>query len=79
MENTANPQTCKRCGRIQNVIWRVSDELWERVCCKSEWDPNKTLCLECFADLAGYVSLIEFGNLDARVIMKKLWGKKKED
>lgn len=72
--NTAKPQTCKRCGRVQNVIWRVSDELWEKVCYQNGWNPNKTLCLECFADLAGYVSLIRFGNLDDAVIMKKLWG-----
>ena len=67
------PQTCKRCGRVQNVVWRVSDELWNQVCKRCNWDPRKTLCLECFADLVGYVDLIRFGNLDAGVFTRKLW------
>jgi len=68
------PQRCKRCGRIQNVIWKVSDELWKKVCEESGWNPNKTLCLECFAELAGYIDLTLLTDiLDNVVFRKKLW------
>ena len=51
------PQTCKRCGRTQHVIWVVEDNIWNRVCKKNEWNNNKTLCLECFAEMCGYIDL----------------------
>jgi len=71
--SVVTPQTCKRCGRVQNVVWKVSDDLWNQVCKRCGWNPAKTLCLECFADLAGYVDLIRFGDLDVGVVTKKLW------
>ena len=64
------PQTCKRCGRTQYVIWGVSDEIWEKFCSKTGWDKNKTICLECFAELVGFVDV---GNVDDCIYEKSLW------
>jgi len=64
------PQTCKKCGRIQNVIWIVDDELWKKVCKEHNLDIEQTLCIECFAELAGFI-LLE--NITENVKLKKLW------
>jgi len=66
----ARPQTCKRCGRIQCVIWNVSDKLWKEFCEKTRWKENWTICLECFAELIGFVDL---GNIDKCVYKRRLW------
>ena len=37
-------------------------------------NPNKTLCLECFAELAGHIDLTLLANvLDNVIFRKKLW------
>jgi len=66
----ARPQTCKRCGRIQCVVWNVSDKLWKEFCEKTGWKENLTICLECFAELIGFVDL---GNIDKCVYKRRLW------
>lgn len=68
----ARPQTCKRCGRIQYVIWRVSNNVWDEFYRKTGWDQNKTICLECFAEMIGCVDL---GCIDEAVCTTKLWEK----
>lgn len=40
-----NKQSCKYCGRNQNIIWNVSNEIWTKLPPKYH---NKCLCLECF-------------------------------
>ena len=67
----ARPQTCKRCGRVQHVVWTVSDEVWHKFCKKTGWNPNKTLCLECFAEMVGYVIIGQIP--DDRVKFEPLW------
>lgn len=68
------PQRCKKCGRVQYVIWKISDRLWKQVCEKSGWDSEKTLCLECFAELAGYIDLTLLTDvLDSVAFTRKLW------
>lgn len=68
----ARAQTCKRCGRTQYVIWQVSDETWKVFCQKTGWDSNKTICLECFAELIGFVDL---GDITQMIYQKRLWDK----
>ena len=67
------PQMCKRCGRVQHVIYTVSDSLWEKVCDSIGWNTNDTLCIECFAEIAGYIDLTKFGVIDNLVELKRLW------
>ena len=43
-------ETCRRCGREQRIAWSVIDELWEAVVPEVYFE--KTLCLECFFQLA---------------------------
>jgi len=43
-----NTQSCKYCGRDQNIIFSVKDEIWYKLPKKYH---NKCLCLECFAKL----------------------------
>ena len=43
-----NKQSCKYCGRDQQIIWAVEDDLWESL--PKKWH-NKALCLECFVAL----------------------------
>ena len=45
-------ETCKLCIRDQRLAWAVSDELWEKVV----GDYNKTVCLECFLELADKIN-----------------------
>jgi len=45
------PQTCKKCNRIQYVVWNVSDDLWQKFCRKTGWNESRTICLECFAEM----------------------------
>ena len=68
---SAQPQTCKRCGRVQHVIWMVSDDVWERFCEKTGWSSEKTICLECFAELIGFVDLGFIS--DDKVYFESLW------
>ena len=66
------PQTCKRCGRVQHVVWHVSDEIWREMCQKVGWPLERTLCLECFAELMGFVDL---GDISRYVYKTPLWDK----
>lgn len=43
-----NAQSCKYCGRDQNIVFTVRDELWYKLPKKYH---NKALCLECFIKL----------------------------
>jgi len=67
------PQTCKKCNRIQYVVWNVSDDLWQKFCRKTGWNESRTICLECFAEMIGFVDLTEFGHIDKTVHFVKLW------
>jgi len=66
------PQTCKRCNRIQYVVWAVSDNTWEEFCKRTGWNPNKTLCIECFAELAGYIDITNH-NIDHNIYYENLY------
>jgi hypothetical protein len=43
-----NEQSCKYCGRDQNIIFSVKDTIWNKL---SEKYISSSLCLECFAKL----------------------------
>jgi len=43
-------EICKKCGREQRIAWSVTNDLWEAVV--SPEFKNKTLCLECFLEMA---------------------------
>jgi len=75
MGEGVKPQTCKKCGRIQYVSWIVSDELWKVFCQKTGWNENDTICLECFAQLVGFIDLTEYGYIDDVIYPIKLWEK----
>ena len=64
-----HPQTCKLCGRVQHVVWTVNDNIWDKVVAGTNFY-TKTLCLECFAKLAGYVDL---GDVSDKVHFENLW------
>jgi len=49
---------------------QVSDKLWKEFCEKTGWEENLTICLECFAELIGFVDL---GNIDKCVYKRRLW------
>ena len=66
-------QTCKRCGRIQYIIWSVSDKVWEDFCHETGWNKNKTICLECFAELIGHINFMKLKNIDSFVSFDRLW------
>lgn len=55
-EEGIGPQTCKKCKCIQRVVWMVNDDAWAKL--PKEWQ-NKTLCLECYAELGGGATKIE--------------------
>ena len=75
MKKKTKPQACKKCGRIQYVSWLVSDELWKTFCQKTGWNENDTICLECFAQLVGFIDLTEYGYIDDVIYTIKLWEK----
>ena len=64
------PQTCKVCGRVQNVVWKVSDDLWREFCEETGWDREKTICIECFAELFRFIDL---GDISAKLGKGRLW------
>ena len=68
------PQTCKKCGRIQYIVWSIADSEWRQFCFKTGWDENKTICLECFAELNGYIDMIDC-NIMQYVENNNLWRK----
>lgn len=43
-----NEQSCRYCGRDQNIVFTVKDDLWYKLPKKYH---NKSLCLECFVKL----------------------------
>lgn len=43
-----NKQSCKYCGRDQNIIWTIKNEIWNELPIQYK---NKSLCIECFARL----------------------------
>jgi hypothetical protein len=45
-----NKQSCKHCGRDQNVIWIVNDYLWHELPLEYH---ETSLCIECFIALCG--------------------------
>lgn len=40
-------EICQRCGFQVAVVWRASDELWERIVGR----PGGVLCVKCFDEL----------------------------
>jgi len=62
---------CKRCGRILHVMWDVDDDVWNAFRSRTGWKKEDTICLECFAELCGFVNL---GKIDRnKVYFKVLW------
>jgi len=70
-------KTCYFTTRF-NLVWLPTQRQLQEMLFPNNyfWHYMKTLCLECFADLVGYVDLIRWGNLDAGVVMRKLWKEK---